>query len=101
MLASQQFIEFFYGRKFNMATIYKLNIPLLAAYAVLIEAEDKQITNPAVRKWLDDFKDTIYHAKDLINEIVVESLWCKVEPESQAILSMKMIGHNFVGPLDY
>lgn len=57
-----------------MATIYKWNILLLAAYVVLIEAEDKKIANPVVRKWLDKLKDAIYHAKDLIDEIATESL---------------------------
>ncbi|KAF7146379.1 hypothetical protein RHSIM_Rhsim04G0043400 [Rhododendron simsii] len=41
--------------------------------------EDKQITNRAVNEWLDELKDAVYHAEDLVDEIATEALRCKVE----------------------
>ena len=49
------------------ASIYYMY--LLSADAVLIDEEEKQFTNPAVKKWLDELKDVVYDADDLLDEI--------------------------------
>ncbi|MCI68590.1 CC-NBS-LRR resistance protein, partial [Trifolium medium] len=57
----------------------QLQTTLLILQAVLDDAEEKQIRNPAVRQWLDDLKDAVFDAEDLLNEISYDSLRCKVE----------------------
>ncbi|RHN43868.1 putative P-loop containing nucleoside triphosphate hydrolase [Medicago truncatula] len=59
------------GGAFLSATVQTL--------VVLDDAEEKQITNLTVKQWLDDLKNTIFDAEDLLNQISYDSLRCKVE----------------------
>ncbi|CAL5381837.1 unnamed protein product [Camellia sinensis] len=42
--------------------------------ALLIDAEDKQLTDPAVNLWLDDLQDLSYDLDDLVDEFATEAL---------------------------
>ncbi|XP_050278969.1 putative disease resistance protein At3g14460 [Quercus robur] len=70
-LASPAVVNYFIGS--NDGLRKNLIVVLNSADAVLIDAEEKQITNPAVKKWLDDLKDAVYVADDLLDEIATES----------------------------
>ena len=54
----------------------------MSAGALLNDAEEKQISDPAVKKWLDELKDAVYVADDLLDEIAYEAMRCKLEAES-------------------
>lgn len=58
-----------------------MNLKLIEVNKVLNDAEYKQITDSAVKRWLDELKDAVYHADDLIDEIAYKALQCKVEAE--------------------
>ncbi|GMY22694.1 putative disease resistance rpp13-like protein 1 [Fagus crenata] len=81
-VASREVLDYLKGRKLIDGLLQKLKIELMSADAVLIDAEEKQITNPAVKKWLDELKDAVYVADDLLDEIAYEALRCKLEAES-------------------
>ncbi|XP_030965293.1 putative disease resistance RPP13-like protein 1 [Quercus lobata] len=81
-VASLEVLDFLKGRKHIDGMVQKLKIELMSADAVLIDAEEKQITNPAVKEWLDELKDAVYVADDLLDEIAYEALRCKLEAES-------------------
>ena len=81
-VASREVLDFLKGRKHIDGMVQKLKIELMSADAVLIDAEEKQITNPAVKEWLDELKDAVYVADDLLDEIAYEALRCKLEAES-------------------
>ncbi|XP_058222878.1 putative disease resistance RPP13-like protein 1 [Rhododendron vialii] len=83
-LTSKDFINFFRGRKHDERLLKKLKLKLLGLNKVLNDAEDKQITHPAVKEWLDELKGAIYDAEDLVDEIATEALRCKVEAEYQS-----------------
>ncbi|KAG5539128.1 hypothetical protein RHGRI_019622 [Rhododendron griersonianum] len=91
-LTSKEIINFFRGRKHDDSLLKKLKLKLLGLNKVLNDAEDKQITNQAVKDWLDELKDAIYHAEDLVYEIATAVLRCKVEAKYQS-------GPNQVPPL--
>ncbi|GFZ02616.1 NB-ARC domain-containing disease resistance protein [Actinidia rufa] len=76
-LASREFVNVFRGRKDGSKLLKKLRLKLLELNAVLNDAEGKQITNPAVKDWLDELKDVVYHADDLVDEIATEALRCQ------------------------
>ncbi|KAF7139350.1 hypothetical protein RHSIM_Rhsim07G0209800 [Rhododendron simsii] len=80
-LSSQELIKFFRGRKLDESLLKKLKLTLLELNKVLNDAEEKQITDRAVKAWLDELKDAIYHAEDLVDEIHTEALRSKVEAE--------------------
>ncbi|XP_050283981.1 putative disease resistance RPP13-like protein 1 isoform X2 [Quercus robur] len=74
-LASHEVIDYFKGRKLNQnqKLLQNLEFALLSANSVLIDAEEKQFTNSAVKKWLDELKDAVYVADDLLDEIATEA----------------------------
>ena len=82
-LASPEVIDYFKGRKHNDELLQKLKFLLLSAKSVLIDAEEKQFTNPAVKNWLDELKDAVYVADDLLDEIATEALRSKSEAKLQ------------------
>ncbi|KAG5539131.1 hypothetical protein RHGRI_019625 [Rhododendron griersonianum] len=83
-LTSPELIKFFRGQKHDERLLKKLKLKLLGLNKVLNDAEDKQITHRAVKEWLDELKDAVYHAEDLVDEIATEALRCKVEAENQS-----------------
>ncbi|CAL5380509.1 unnamed protein product [Camellia sinensis] len=59
----------------------KLKSKLLRLSVILNDAEKQQFTNQLVKDWLDELKDAIYHADDLVDEIATKALGYKVEAE--------------------
>ncbi|KAF2300013.1 hypothetical protein GH714_006693 [Hevea brasiliensis] len=47
------------------------------------DSEEKGITKPAVKQWLDEFKDAVYEADDFLDEVAYEALRSEMEAESQ------------------
>ncbi|OWM90696.1 putative disease resistance protein At3g14460 [Punica granatum] len=73
-LASQQVVDFLLKWEIDSALTKKLNTLLLSITAVLNSAEDRQVDDPHVRAWLDDLRDAVYEAEDLIDEIATRAL---------------------------
>ncbi|KAJ7949342.1 Disease resistance protein [Quillaja saponaria] len=71
-LSSSKILDYFLGRKLNVRLLRKLEITLLSIIAVLDDAEEKQIQNPRVKKWVDEIKDVVFDAEDLLDEIEIE-----------------------------
>ncbi|KAI9077501.1 hypothetical protein K1719_040523 [Acacia pycnantha] len=84
-ITSSEFRDFMKNRKLNVSLLDELKINLLILGAVLNDAEEKQITSPAVKEWLEELKDAVYDTEDLLDEINTESLRCKVEQSSENV----------------
>ncbi|XP_060670117.1 putative disease resistance RPP13-like protein 1 [Ziziphus jujuba] len=75
---SREVVGFIRGKKIEEG-LRKLETMLLMANKVLNDAERKQITDGAVREWLQELKDAIYDVEDLVYEINNEALRSKLE----------------------
>ncbi|RHN52811.1 putative P-loop containing nucleoside triphosphate hydrolase, leucine-rich repeat domain, L [Medicago truncatula] len=78
-LTSPEFRNFINNKKLNLSLLKHLETTLLTLHAVLDDAEKKQINNLPVKQWLDELKDAIYDAEDLLNQISYDCLRSKVE----------------------
>ncbi|KAB2629514.1 disease resistance protein [Pyrus ussuriensis x Pyrus communis] len=79
-MASRRFLDFISGKKNdNELLMRELKIKLLAANKLVDDAEEKQMTRPTVRTWLDDLKDAIYCVGELLDEINTEALRRQLE----------------------
>jgi len=96
-IVSGEFINFFRSMKLDVPLLDKLKITLLSLQAVLNDAEEKQITNSAVKEWLNMLQDAVFDAEDLFDEINTESLRCKVkaEYETQTAKVLKKLSSRF------
>ncbi|XP_061361281.1 putative disease resistance RPP13-like protein 1 [Gastrolobium bilobum] len=73
-LSSPEVANFIRGKKLDSKLIQRLETTLYAVQAVLNDAEHKQFYDPAVKKWLDDLKDAVYVADDLLDQISTEAV---------------------------
>ncbi|KAG2671096.1 hypothetical protein I3760_14G117500 [Carya illinoinensis] len=80
-MASREFVDFLRGRKPSDELLYKLKNVLLSVGAVLEDAEDKQVTNSSVKTWLDELKDAVYHAEDVLDQLATKTLQSKLDAE--------------------
>ncbi|TYG70679.1 hypothetical protein ES288_D05G333000v1 [Gossypium darwinii] len=62
---------FIKGKKLEAMLLNKLKPPLMS------------ITNPNVKSWIDELKDVVYDAEDLLDDISTEALRNKIESEHQ------------------
>ncbi|KAJ6387903.1 hypothetical protein OIU77_026461 [Salix suchowensis] len=64
-----------------MRELKKLKARMRSVSKLLSDAEEKQITDAAVKEWLDELKDAVYQADDFLDEIAYKSLRLNLEEE--------------------
>nr|XP_048318264.1 putative disease resistance protein At3g14460 [Ziziphus jujuba var. spinosa]XP_048318265.1 putative disease resistance protein At3g14460 [Ziziphus jujuba var. spinosa] len=64
------------------------------------DAEEKQITNPNVKQWLDELEDASLDADDLLDEIATDALQSKLEAGSGTSNTSKSIINFFSNSLN-
>ncbi|KAL6293115.1 hypothetical protein ACE6H2_001257 [Prunus campanulata] len=97
-MATRQFLDFVTGsgkKNNNELQMRKLKMKLLTANRFVDDAEEKQMTCPTVRKWLDDLKDAVYMVGDLLDEINTEALRRKIEGDDDHSRSSGIIRSFF------
>ncbi|KAL2326243.1 hypothetical protein Fmac_025301 [Flemingia macrophylla] len=88
-LDSRQVLNYFRGRKLDEKLLRKLKVQLLSINAVIDDAEQKQFNNSYVKAWLDELRDTVLDAEDLLYEIDYE--FCKWEMEAESHTSASKV----------
>ncbi|XP_054778179.1 putative disease resistance protein At3g14460 [Prosopis cineraria] len=68
------------GKKLDNKLLQRLKPSLIAARAVLNDAELKQFTDPNVKDWLDELKDAAYDLDDFMDEISTRAATQKKVP---------------------
>ena len=71
-LDSHQVLGYFRQRDLDGKLLKKLKRKLMDINAVIDDAELKQFTNSLVKEWLDEVRDTLYDAEDLLEQIDYE-----------------------------
>lgn len=93
LLASPEFRSFFREKKSIDDQLKLLNEKLKNASLLLNDAEERQITDEKVKEWLDDLKDVIFRADDLVEEIKAEA---RSEQERESGSTMSMLKKKIV-----
>ncbi|KAJ9685851.1 hypothetical protein PVL29_017787 [Vitis rotundifolia] len=78
-LASPELVNFIRAQKLSPELLTNFKRKLLVVHKALNDAEMKQFSDPLVKEWLDQVKDVVYHAEDLLDEIATEALRCELE----------------------
>ncbi|XP_072066735.1 putative disease resistance RPP13-like protein 1 [Arachis hypogaea] len=73
MLSDDKFVNWIRGKKLDQDPCGRLENILNVVEAVLNDAEKKQITDNAVKRWLKNLQDAVYDAVDLLDEICTKA----------------------------
>ncbi|XP_052112960.1 putative disease resistance RPP13-like protein 1 isoform X2 [Arachis duranensis] len=79
-LSDPAIINMMRGKKVDQKLLQKLKTILNVVEAVLNDAEKKQITDSAVKRWLEDLQDAVYDADDLLDEVATKAATQKDPP---------------------
>ncbi|XWS56798.1 hypothetical protein CRYUN_Cryun09bG0116600 [Craigia yunnanensis] len=82
-LASGELLDFAFHGGFQ-EKLKKWSKMLSTIQDVLKDAEQKQLTNGAVKIWLSDLRDLFYDVEDILDEVATESVRYKLMAERQA-----------------
>ncbi|PON86292.1 NB-ARC domain, LRR domain containing protein [Trema orientale] len=93
-MASQEVLDFFRGRKLVPKLLKKLETVLLSANVLLNDAEEKQLRDPNVKKWLGELKEVLYEADHVMDKINTEALRVKLEKGESGSEACKCL--NFI-----
>ncbi|KAL5548702.1 hypothetical protein UlMin_003933 [Ulmus minor] len=80
-------MKFFRGKADVVKLLEELKIKLRSVNVVLNDAEEKQLTSPDVKSWLDELTHVIYRTDFLMDKIETEAFRRKVEDESATTTS--------------
>ncbi|XP_057743492.1 putative disease resistance protein At3g14460 [Arachis stenosperma] len=71
-LLTKDAVNLVLGKKLDPDLVKRLKISLHAAEAVLDDAEYKQLGDESVREWLNDLRDAVYEADDLLDAVLTK-----------------------------
>ncbi|KAF5445890.1 hypothetical protein F2P56_031565 [Juglans regia] len=91
-MATPEIVDLLRGQKLTKNLLRKLEIALQSMNTVLEDAEEKQLTMPNVRTWLDGLKDAVYDAEDIVDDIFTKALRRELDAEFQ-IAANKVRNH--------
>ncbi|RYR70645.1 hypothetical protein Ahy_A02g004978 [Arachis hypogaea] len=72
-MSSPEVANWIKGKKLTQKLLGRLKTTLYAVQAFLIDAEQKQIKERAVKDWLDTLKDAMYVADNLLDEVFTKA----------------------------
>ncbi|XP_049379402.1 putative disease resistance protein At3g14460 [Solanum stenotomum] len=76
-------LNMFQKHKHHVRLLKKLKMTLRGLQIVLSDAENKQASNPSVSDWLNELRDAVDSAENLIEQVNYEALRLKVEGQHQ------------------
>ncbi|XP_049353813.1 putative disease resistance RPP13-like protein 1 [Solanum verrucosum] len=74
----------------DVQLLKNLRMTLRGLQIVLSDAENKQASNPSVRDWLNELRDAVDSAENLMEEVNCEALRLKVETSNQQVSDLNL-----------
>ncbi|XP_028783809.1 putative disease resistance RPP13-like protein 1 [Neltuma alba] len=90
-LASRDFLDYFRGRKLDHSLLTKLRIILLSVDKIVEDVEERQYRDHRVKLWLDELKDEVFKAQDLLDDIAIEASRQELDAESQSTAVIRKV----------
>ncbi|XP_040995114.1 putative disease resistance RPP13-like protein 1 [Juglans microcarpa x Juglans regia] len=94
-MASREVLHFMMGRKPTEALLRNLKNAIQSVKFVLEDAEEKQLTDSFVKDWVDELKDVIYDAEDILDEIATEALQRKLQDAESSTTALDKVRDRF------
>ncbi|XP_073263978.1 LOW QUALITY PROTEIN: putative disease resistance RPP13-like protein 1 [Populus alba] len=73
MISGGELLDDAEEKQITNTAVRRLKTTIISGGGLLDDAEEKQITNTAVREWLAEYKDAVYDAEDFLDEIDYEA----------------------------
>ncbi|PRQ32223.1 putative P-loop containing nucleoside triphosphate hydrolase, leucine-rich repeat domain, L [Rosa chinensis] len=89
-MASREVMDFIKGKKQTKGLLNRLEMTLRSVNVVLDDAEEKQLSSSDVKEWLDELKEAVFGAEDLLTEIKTEAMRRKLEAEQYGSSTSKL-----------
>ena len=67
-------INFFCQSKFDQSLVHKLKIVMLITEKMLLDAEQKQVTDCVIKEWLAELKHWLYRSEEFVDQFATEAL---------------------------
>ncbi|EEF49575.1 putative disease resistance RPP13-like protein 1 [Ricinus communis] len=100
-MSSSEVIDFLIkSKKLEPGLLHRVNTTIIHVNAVLYDAEEKQITNPAVKNWLDDLQDCVFEIDDLLDEFAHKAARSKVLNFFSALIPFSYKDEDMVDKLE-
>ncbi|KAL5570771.1 hypothetical protein UlMin_020368, partial [Ulmus minor] len=93
-LRSPDFLDYLKGKERIPELLNDFEVRLLSAIRVCNDAEEKQLTDPDVKNWLDCLGEQIFRADDLMENIDYEVLIRKLRGASERSTSIATFGKS-------
>ncbi|KAJ8428529.1 hypothetical protein Cgig2_009216 [Carnegiea gigantea] len=72
--AKPKVINFFCQSKFDQSLVHKLKTVMLIIEKLLLDAEQKQVTDHVINEWLEELKHWLYRAEEVVDQFATEAL---------------------------
>jgi len=90
-IVSIDFVDIFMTTKLDVSLWRKLESTLVKLQAVLQDADEKQVTDPSVKKLLDTLRYAVFEVDHLLNEVNTEALSSKLKAQYRILTAMEVM----------
>ncbi|CAN0916928.1 Putative disease resistance RPP13-like protein 1 [Linum grandiflorum] len=97
-MASSEFAALIKARKLDAGLLKRLNVAGKVVNQLIDDAEEKHLTDDAIRNWVAELKDAAYEVDDFIDELGYEAIQAEVEAASQTATGKMLSFFSYRNP---
>ncbi|XP_024031503.1 putative disease resistance protein At3g14460 [Morus notabilis] len=95
-LACREVVDYLFGKSLVVKRLEELKVVLLSANKLLDDAEEKQLSDRNVGKWLGLLADVALEADDLVDEINYKALSNELESRHRTSKFLRLFSNSFM-----